>query len=188
MRYLLLFVLLAFSFGQLAAQDAAPAASSEFSDHPARVVGNINGLNVRSTPAIESDNIVGRLQPGQQVHVLAREGDWQQVRSEDGQFGWAHSDYLIDLPPRQLGETRLFRIFDPSENRHVLIHAVLITSAPTTISTSIHVKRNCQPKSRMDFGDWATYSIAMSIRKLSHSGAKGTCPVLKETPGSSSWS
>ena len=69
MRYLLLFVLLAFSFGPLTAQDAAPAATSVFTDHPARVVGNINGLNVRSSPAIETDNIVGRLQPGQQVHV-----------------------------------------------------------------------------------------------------------------------
>ena len=109
MRYLLpLLILISLTFGLATAQDAAPNETIEFSDHPARVVSNIGGLNVRSTPAIEADNIVGRLQPGQQVHVLAREGDWQQVRSENGLLGWSHSDYLIDLPPRQLGETRRF--------------------------------------------------------------------------------
>ena len=113
MRYLLLLGLLSLSFAHLAAQDAAPTTTIEFSDHPARVVTNIGGLNVRSTPAIEAGNIVGRLQPGQQVHVLAREGDWQQVRSEDGLFGWSHSDYLIDMPPRQLGETRRFNYITP---------------------------------------------------------------------------
>ena len=113
MRYLLFLLLCAVCIGPLAAQDAAPAATSEFTDHPARVVGNIGGLNVRRTPAIEADNIVGRLQPGQQVHVLAREGEWQQVRSEDGLLGWSHSDYLIDMPPRQLGETRRFNYLTP---------------------------------------------------------------------------
>ena len=39
---------------------------------------------MRSSPAIEADNIVGRLQPGQQVQVIARDGGWQQVRREDG--------------------------------------------------------------------------------------------------------
>ena len=108
-RYLLfLVVLLALSIGSVAAQDTAQDAVIEFSDHPARVVTNINGLNMRSSPAIEVDNIVGRLQPGQQVYVLASEGEWQQVRSENGLVGWSHSDYLIDMPARQRGETRLF--------------------------------------------------------------------------------
>ncbi len=75
MRLPWLFAIFALCFGQVAAQDAAPNAIIPFQDHPARVVTNINGLNVRSTPAIENDNIVGRLQPGQQVHVLARDGD-----------------------------------------------------------------------------------------------------------------
>ena len=125
MRYLLLLLLLSLSFSSLAAQDAAQDAVIEFSDHPARVVTNINALRVRSTPAIEADNIVGRLQPGQQVHVLARDGDWQQVRSENGLLGWSHSDYLINLPARQLGETRLFRFYDPSVARNVLVNAEL---------------------------------------------------------------
>ena len=122
MRYLWpLLILIPLTFGLVTAQDAAPSAPIEFSDHPARVVTNINALNVRSTPAIETDNIVGRLQPGQQVHVLAREGDWQQVRSENGLLGWSHSDYLIDLPPRQIGETRLFRTYDDLANTRVLV-------------------------------------------------------------------
>ena len=118
-------MLLSLSFGFAAAQDAAPSATIEFNDHPARVVGNIGGLNVRRTPAIETDNIVGRLQPGQQVHVIAREGDWQQVRSENGLLGWSHSDYLIDLPPRQIGETRTFRIHDEIADSLVLVNADL---------------------------------------------------------------
>ena len=125
MRNLSIAILISLCSVWVAAQDAAPSATSIFSDHPARVVGNINGLNVRSSPAIEADNIVGRLQPGQQVHVLARDGDWQQVRSEDGQFGWSHSDYLIDMPPRQLGETRLFRIHDAVIDSSVLVNGEL---------------------------------------------------------------
>ena len=126
MRCLLpLLILIPLTFGFVSAQDAAQDAAIEFSDHPARVVTNIGGLNVRRTPAIETDNIVGRLQPGQQVHVLAREGDWQQIRSEEGLLGWSHSDYLIDLPPRQLGETRLFRIIDENTDAAVRVNAEL---------------------------------------------------------------
>ena len=119
------FLLLSLSFGFVAAQDAAQETVIEFTDHPARVVTNINALNMRSSPAIEADNIVGRLQPGQQVHVIARAGEWQQVRSEDGLFGWSHSDYLIDIPTRQLGETRLFRIYDFFVDRNVVVNAEL---------------------------------------------------------------
>ena len=118
-------LLLLLTVGITAAQDATPEAVTEFTDHPARVVTNINALRVRSSPAIEADNIVGRLQPGQQVHVLAREGDWQQVRSEGGLFGWSHSDYLIDMPARQLGETRAFRIRDHLRDTSVLVNAEL---------------------------------------------------------------
>ena len=126
MRYLLFIVVLfTFSIGLVAAQDAAQDAVIEFSDHPARVVTNINALNMRSSPAIEADNIVGRLQPGQQVHVLAREGAWQQVRREDGPTAWAHSDYLIDLPARQLGESRLFLLEDSLMDSPTLVHADL---------------------------------------------------------------
>lgn len=122
----LFFLLSLFILSIAAAQDTTSEATTNFTDHPARVVRNIGGLNVRSTPAIESDNIVGRLQPGQQVHVLAREGDWQQVRSEEGLLGWSHSDYLIDLPPRELGETRAFRIRDHLRDTSVLVYAELL--------------------------------------------------------------
>ena len=118
-------LLLLFTVSMAAAQDDASQTPVEFTDHPARVVTNINALRVRSTPSIEADNIVGRLQPGQQVHVLGREGDWQQVRSEDGLFGWSHSDYLVDLSTRQIGETRLFRIDDELVDTSVLVNADL---------------------------------------------------------------
>ena len=113
MRNLLFLLSLSLCFGVAVAQDAAPETTAAFTDHPARVVGNINALNVRSAPAIADGNIIGRLSPGQQVHVIARHGDWQQVRSEGGLLGWSHSDYLIDMPPRQIGETRLFRYSTP---------------------------------------------------------------------------
>lgn len=132
------FLLSLFFFSSVAAQDSTTESVPNFTDHPARVVRNINGLNARRTPAIESDNILGRLQPGQQVHVLGREGNWQQVRSEDGLLGWSHSDYLIDLPPRQLGETRAFRIRDHlgdtwkvvnAELRHIGQHSYIYFSS-----------------------------------------------------------
>ena len=121
MTQALLALLLLLSFGIVAAQDAA----GEFTDHPARVVSNISALRVRSSPAIEAENIVGRLRPGQQVHVLAREGDWQQVRNEDGLVGWSHNDYLIDLSPRELGETRRFRFHDPHSKQWITVDARL---------------------------------------------------------------
>ncbi len=121
----LLSLLLLFTAGFVAAQDSAQETVVDFIDHPARVVTNINGLNVRSSPTIEAENIVGQLRPGQQVHVLARKGDWQQVRSEDGLVGWSHSDYLIDLPPRELGETRRFRFNDPHSRQQVTVDAKL---------------------------------------------------------------
>ncbi|MCY3936485.1 MAG: SH3 domain-containing protein [Chloroflexi bacterium] len=143
MRLPWLFVIFALCFGQVAAQDAAPNAIIPFQDHPARVVTNINGLNVRSTPAIENDNIVGRLPPGQQVHVLARDGDWQQVRGENGLFGWSHSDYLIDLPPRQIGETRLFQIYDENTDSGVRVNAELHHIGPHSyIYVAVNPQRN----------------------------------------------
>ena len=125
LRRLILLLSLLSSVGMAAAQDATPEATTEFTDHPAQVVYGIPRLNVRRTPAIEADNIIGQLQPGQRVHVLAREGDWQQVRSEDGLFGWSHSGYLIDLPPRQIGDTRQFRIFSGPSLRPTVVNAEL---------------------------------------------------------------
>ena len=155
MRYLLLLLLLLLSFSFVAAQDAAHDAVIEFTDHPARVVTNIDALRVRSTPAIEADNIVGRLQPGQQVHVLARDGDWQQVRREDGLVGWSHSDYLIDMPPRQIGETRLFRIHDDVVDTAVLVNADLRhIGKHSYIYVTEHPRQNFQVDSD-DFREFA---------------------------------
>ena len=137
----LLSLLLLFTTGLVTAQETVV----DFIDHPARVVTNINGLNVRSTPAIEADNIIGQLRPGQRVHVLAREGDWQQVRSEDGLFGWSHSDYLIDLPPRQLGETRAFRIRDHLRDTSVLVNAELRHIGQHSYIYSSSTNQNRQP-------------------------------------------
>ena len=143
-RLLLSFTLILLCTGFAAAQDSAPESpAAAFTDHPARVVGNINGLNVRSTPAIEDGNIVGRLQPGQQVHVLARDGDWQQVRSEGGLLGWSHSDYLIDIAPRQLGETRLFQIFDENSDSAIRVNAELHHIGPHSyIYAAVNPERN----------------------------------------------
>ena len=118
-------LLLLLTVGITAAQDATPESVTEFTDHPARVVTNINALRVRSTPAIEAKNIVGQLRPGQQVHVLAQEEEWSQVRNEDGLIGWSHSGYLIDLPPRQIGDTRQFRIFSGPSLRPTVVNAEL---------------------------------------------------------------
>ena len=185
MRYLLfLVVLLALSIGSVAAQDAAQDAVIEFTDHPARVVTNINALNMRSSPAIEADNIVGRLQPGQQVHVLAREGEWQQVRSENGLIGWSHSDYLIDLPARQIGETRLFRIHDLLLDRTVVVNAEL---AYIGAHSYIYVYRdqvNSAIPAKRKYAGWEKHSTNTSTPKLSHSGHRSHYPATRATSAS----
>ena len=126
---------------RLAAQDAAQDAIIEFTDHPALVVTNINALNMRSSPAIEADNIVGRLQPGQQLHVLTGVkalGSRCAVRM--GLIGWSHSDYLIDLPARQLGETRLFLLDDQLDGcSDATCKPISVTSANTVTSTSPNI-------------------------------------------------
>ena len=47
------------------------------------------------------------------------------MRREDGPTAWAHSDYLIDLPARQLGESRLFLLEDSLMDSPTLVHADL---------------------------------------------------------------
>ena len=106
------FLLSLFIVSMAAAQDTAPEAITDFTDHPAIVVDGIARLNVRRTPVIAPDNYVGILQSGQMVQILDQEGEWRLIRREDGLSGWSHSDYLIDLPPRQLGETRKFRFIN----------------------------------------------------------------------------
>ena len=88
---------------------------TSYVDHPARVAAHIEFLNVRSSPTMEENNIIGQLTPGQLVHVLQSEGNWSQIRREDGLLGWSHNNYLHHQPARQIGDKRLFSYIDSSD-------------------------------------------------------------------------
>lgn len=59
------------------------------------------GLNLRSGPGTSHD-VIGGMQQGEEVTVTDRDGDWFELRREDGQNGWAHRAYL---EPENAGST-----------------------------------------------------------------------------------
>ncbi len=57
-------------------------------------------VNVRGGPGLDHERI-GRLELGDTVRGLAKDGDWYQIDRGDGAIGWVHGDYLVpaDAPP-----------------------------------------------------------------------------------------
>ncbi len=55
------------------------------------VTGNV--VNLRAGPGTGFD-VVGQLVEGQGAEVLLRDGDWSEVRTEDGATGWMASRFL----------------------------------------------------------------------------------------------
>ncbi|GAB4449567.1 MAG: SH3 domain-containing protein [Chloroflexi bacterium OHK40] len=78
-----------------AAATPAPTAAPELPSGPAVGVGN--GGNVRRLPLIAADNVVGGINAGEQVQVLARtpNGEWYRVRTVRDELGWV-SVTLLD--------------------------------------------------------------------------------------------
>ncbi len=75
-------------------------------------------LRLRSGPSTD-DEVIARLTPRAAVELLQRGEQWSQVRSQDGQTGWAHNDFLLPWDERnrpdalrRVGEKRLFRVRD----------------------------------------------------------------------------
>lgn len=62
-------------------------------------------LNARNGPGTqyEADQV---LQPGTQVSVLQRQGDWTQVRTPDGAQAWVFGSYLGDQAPQSGAQSK----------------------------------------------------------------------------------
>jgi len=81
-------------YGGSSSAPAAAAASSSVSGSGERVVITASSLNVRSGPG--SDNPAQfSLTSGTIVDVLARAGDWIQVRDGQGRTGWVAGAYTV---------------------------------------------------------------------------------------------
>lgn len=52
-------------------------------------------LNIRSGAGV-SNSVIGNLKNGSEVEVLAEEGNWYKIRTEDGLEGYVSKDYLIE--------------------------------------------------------------------------------------------
>ncbi len=78
------------------AQAAAPAAAAQASSTGERVVITANSLNVRSGPN-PSANVEYTLVSGNIVDVMAKAGDWMQVRDDQGRVGWVASEHTLVL-------------------------------------------------------------------------------------------
>lgn len=62
--------------------------------HRALAVVDVNGgLNVRDYPSKEMGEIIGKFQPGDEISVGCRVGDWYKV-SQEGFEGYVHKDYV----------------------------------------------------------------------------------------------
>ncbi|HLR87318.1 MAG TPA: CsgG/HfaB family protein [Wenzhouxiangella sp.] len=61
-----------------------------------RVVVTASSLNVRSAPGTDSA-VVARLNAGNIVNVLARDGSWIQVDNDKGTSGWISADHVVEV-------------------------------------------------------------------------------------------
>ncbi|MDW7677348.1 MAG: SH3 domain-containing protein [Bacillota bacterium] len=61
----------------------------------ARVTATV--LNVRAAPSTESQRII-QLRSGDEIRIIGREDEWAQIILNDGQKGWVHSEYLLEIP------------------------------------------------------------------------------------------
>lgn len=81
---------------QPAVTPPVPAPSSSIEPPaPAGIVDHVgsSAVNLRSGP---SGDVVGVLQPGDQVTVAGKSGGWSQVALSDGRTGWVYSTYLAN--------------------------------------------------------------------------------------------
>lgn len=60
-----------------------------------RLVVNASALNLRARPDSKSQRLA-TLNSGEEVELVASEGQWSQVRSSGGVTGWAFSRYLSE--------------------------------------------------------------------------------------------
>jgi outer membrane protein len=81
--------------------------------------------NVRDSPAIASENILGVLSRGTPVIVFEPKGDWYPVQLEDGRSGWMHASVLSaeQPPPATTGPV-------PPVSRLPLVRIGIIQDAP----------------------------------------------------------
>lgn len=75
----------------LVAQPLVP--SLAWADKEQRAKVTANSLNIRSGPGTDHP-AVESIKKGQIVTVVGQEGDWVQIRLEDGTFGWASAKFL----------------------------------------------------------------------------------------------
>lgn len=57
-----------------------------------KIVSNVNGLNVRSEPSVNSSGLE-KLNIGDEASLYSTDGDWAQVQV-NGKDGWVHTDYI----------------------------------------------------------------------------------------------
>ena len=57
-----------------------------------KIISNVNSLNVRSGPSINS-SVIGQLNLGDEATYNNKNGDWAQIQI-NGQEGWVHTDYI----------------------------------------------------------------------------------------------
>ena len=68
---------------------------------PVHIRTTASRLNLRSGPAIESDNILNKLPAGTLGRTLSRSGEWLRMRTVDGHEGWIHNRFQQTVLPRE---------------------------------------------------------------------------------------
>ncbi|MBN3040594.1 MAG: SH3 domain-containing protein [Candidatus Omnitrophica bacterium] len=52
-----------------------------------------NALNIRNLPSLQSD-VIGKIYQGDEVEILAEEGEWLKIKAFPNSFGWVHQKFL----------------------------------------------------------------------------------------------
>lgn len=79
---------------------------------PVRVVNDPEGLNLRQGPALDQ-SVIAVLPQATSLKVLARQGDWLQVATRDGRYGWVAGQYT-SLAASATARVRRVRLRVPS--------------------------------------------------------------------------
>ncbi len=60
-------------------------------ENPRRIRIKVNAVNLRSSPELRNENILGQLYRGEELRVISKTGDWYEVETTKGRRGFVTS-------------------------------------------------------------------------------------------------
>jgi SH3 domain protein len=133
-------------------------------------------LSLRSAPDLEQP-AMGLLPSDTKVEVLTREGDWAQVKLEDGRTGWVLKRFLVnDLPKSLVIEELKSEI----ENKNAMLETLQKENTPLKKETSDRATVETKQKALLERIDRLKSQIANQKKRIEVNTKEQTVKRLKE--------